>query len=458
MKKLNLFIIKSFIGPFVFTFLIAIFLLLMQFLWKYIDDLVGKGLDFITIFKLLFYATARFVPIALPISVLLSSIMTFGNIAEKNELMAIKSAGISLKKCMKPLLLFIVIISASSFLFSNYFMPYANLKAGSLLYDIRKQKPALNIKEGMFYNELSGYSIKIDKKLENGIDLEGIMIYDHTSQDGNDKVIIAEKGQMYLSENENYFIISLENGYSYYEMNINKKDEKRPLQRSQFKKDILRFDMSDFGMKRTSEELYRNHYAMMNNAQLTIAIDSIYSKSNTKLNLFKSDISDRIDVDFQKLENNFNRKDNNMAYYPSKVYANAVSSVKYLKSMLSNTISDQNYSQKIAIKHKVEWHRKWSLAMACIIFFLIGAPLGAIIRKGGFGMPVIVSVGFFITYHIVSVTAEKMVKESEMSVTEGMWIANLFLLPVGLFLSYKANTDSKLFSLPSIKQLFVKNN
>tara|TARA_B100000886_G_scaffold297482_1_gene225169 strand:- start:1512 stop:2888 length:1377 start_codon:yes stop_codon:yes gene_type:complete len=458
MKKLNLFIIKSFIGPFIFTFLIAVFLLLMQFLWKYIDDLVGKGLDLLTISKLLFYATARFVPIALPISVLLSSIMTFGNIAEKNELMAIKSAGISLKKCMKPLLIFIIIISVSSFLFSNYFMPFANLKAGSLLYDIRKQKPALNIKEGIFNNELSGYSIKIDKKLENGIDLKSVMIYDHTSGEGNDKVIIAEKGQMYLSENENYFIISLENGYSYYEMNINKKDEKRHLQRSKFKKDILRFDLSDFGMKRTSEELYRNHYAMMNNAQLSAAIDSIYSKSNTKLNLFKSNISNKIKFDYEKQKNNFKRKDYNVAHYKSKIYNNAISSVKYLKSMLNNVISDQNYYQKIAIKHKVEWHRKWSLAIACIIFFLIGAPLGAIIRKGGFGMPVIVSVGFFITYHILSVTAEKMVKESEISVFVGMWIANLLLLPVGIILSYKANVDSKLLSLSYIKKLFASNN
>ncbi len=458
MKKLHLFIIKSFIGPFIFTFLIAIFLLLMQFLWKYIDDLVGKGLDFIIIAKLLFYAAARFVPMALPISILLSSIMTFGNIAEKNELMAIKSAGVSLRKCMTPLLAFIIVISISSFLFSNYFMPYANLKAGSLLYDIRKQKPALNIKEGMFYNELSGYSIKIDKKLENGIDLEGVMIYDHTSEQGNDKVIVAEKGQMYLSENENYFIISLDNGYSYYEMNINKKKEKRPLQRSQFKQDILRFDMSDFGMKRTSEELYRNHYAMMNNQQLTVAIDSIYSKSDTKLQLFKNNISDKIEVNYSQLESSFAKKDKNMAYYPSKVYSNAISSVKYLKSMLSNTINDLNYANKIAIKHKVEWHRKWTLAVACIIFFLIGAPLGAIIRKGGFGMPVIVSVGFFITYHIVSVTAEKMVKESELSVTEGMWTANLILLPVGIFLSLKANSDSQVFSLPSIKKLLVRKN
>ncbi len=430
----------------------------MQFLWKYIDDLVGKGLDFMTISKLLFYAAARFVPMALPISILLSSIMTFGNISEKNELMAIKSAGISLKKCMLPLLILIIIITSFSFLFSNYFMPYANLKAGSLLYDIRKQKPALNIKEGMFYNELSGYSIKIDKKLENGVDLKGIMIYDHTSKEGNDKVIVANKGKMYLSENENYFIISLEDGYSYYEMNISNKNQSRPLQRCKFKKDILRFDMSDFGMKRTSEELYRNHYAMMNNAQLEIAIDSIYSKKNINLKLFKTNISEKIFVDFDKLNTIIKKTGKNMTYYESKVYNDAISSVKYLKSILNNSISNQIYSDKIAIKHKVEWHRKWSLATACLIFFLIGAPLGAIIRKGGFGMPVIVSVGFFITYHIISVTAEKMVKESEISVLEGMWISNLILLPVGLFLSYKANTDSQLISLHFIKQLFVKNN
>lgn len=429
----------------------------MQFLWKYIDDLVGKGLDFVTISKLLFYAAARFVPMALPISILLSSIMTFGNISEKNELMAIKSAGISLKKCMLPLLVLIIIITSFSFLFSNYFMPYANLKAGSLLYDIRKQKPALNIKEGMFYNELSGYSIKIDKKLENGVDLEGVMIYDHTSKEGNDKVIVANRGKMYLSENENYFIISLEDGYSYYEMNISNKNQSRPLQRCKFKKDILRFDMSDFGMKRTSEELYRNHYAMMNNAQLEKAIDSIYSKKNMKINLFKTNISEKIFVDFDKMNTIIKNTNKNMTYYESKVYNDAISSVKYLKSILKNSISNQIYSDKIAIKHKVEWHRKWSLATACLIFFLIGAPLGAIIRKGGFGMPVIVSVGFFITYHIISVTAEKMVKESEMSVLEGMWISNLILLPVGLFLSYKANTDSQLISLPTIKQLFEKN-
>ena len=224
-------------------------------------------------------------------------------------------------------------------------------------------------------------------------------------------------------------IISLENGHSYHEMNINKKNEKRPLQRSKFKKDILRFDMSDFGMKRTSEELYRNHYAMMNNSQLITAIDSIKSKKDKKINLFKLNVSERINFDFEKIENI--QVVNNIS---AKTYTNAISNVKYIKSMLINIITEQNYSNKIAIKHKVEWHRKWSLALACIIFFLIGAPLGSIIKKGGFGLPVIISVGFFIIYHIISVTAEKMVKESEISVVEGMWIANMILLPIGLFL------------------------
>ena len=451
MKKLHLFIVKSFIGPFIFTFLLAIFLLLMQFLWKYIDDLVGKGLEMMVITKLLFYAAARFVPMALPISVLLSSIMTFGNIAEKSELMAIKSAGVSLRKCMTPLFTLVIFIASFSFLFSNYYMPYANLKAGSLLYDIRKQKPALNIKEGMFYNELSGYSIKIDKKLENGTDLEGIMIYDHKSEKGNDKVIVAEKGKMYLAENEQYFVIALENGYSYNELDLKK--ENKPFQRASFKEDILRFDLSDFGMKRSSEDLYRNHYAMMNNKQLLNAIDSINHKMNLKSAAFNHQITEKNNVDFESLALGYKSKLPNSPTYTTKVYSNAISSVKYLQSLLTSHMRDSKYSSEIAIKHKVEWHRKITLAIACVIFFLIGAPLGAIIRKGGFGMPVIISVGFFITYHIISVTSEKMVKEAEIAVLQGMWSANIILLPIGIYLIYKANSDSPLFSLPKFRFL-----
>lgn len=445
MKKLHLFIIKSFIGPFIFTFFLALFLLLMQFLWKYIDDLVGKGLQITEVGKLLFYAAARFVPMALPISVLLSSIMTFGNIAEKSELLAIKSAGISLKQSMIPLFFIIVFVSCSSFLFSNYYMPYANLKAGSLLYDIRKQKPALNIKEGMFYNELSGYSIKIDKKLENGVDLEGILIYDHNSEKGNDKVIIAEKGKMYLSENERYFVIALENGHSYYEMDLDKSN--KPFQRSNFKEDILRFDLSEFGMKRSSEDLYRNHYAMMNNKQLINAIDSINQKITQKKERYATQLSEKTKVQ----QTSFSNKEqaNTVLLNKQKAYTRAINDVKFIKSVISNHQREMKYHQEIAIKHEVEWHRKYTLAIACIVFFLLGAPLGAIIKKGGFGMPVIVSVGFFIAFHVISVTTEKMVKEAEISVTQGMWTANAILLPIGIYLIVTANSDSPLLRRPS---------
>jgi lipopolysaccharide export system permease protein len=382
----------------------------MQFLWKYIDDLVGKGLEIMVIAKLLFYAAARFVPMALPISVLLSSIMTFGNIAEKSELMAMKSAGVSLRRCMTPLFTLVI-----------------------------------------FNNELSGYSIKIDKKLENGTDLDGIMIYDHNSEKGNDKVIVAEKGKMYLAENEQYFVIALQNGYSYNELDLKK--ENKPFQRASFKEDILRFDLSDFGMKRSSEDLYRNHYAMMNNKQLLNAIDSIHHKTNLKSAAFIHQISEKNNVDFESLEVGYKSKLQNSQTYTTKVYSNAISSVKYLQSLLTSHMRDAKYSKEIAIKHEVEWHRKITLAIACIIFFLIGAPLGAIIRKGGFGMPVIISVGFFITYHIISVTSEKMVKEAEIAVMQGMWSANLILLPIGIYLIYKANSDSPLFSIPKFRFL-----
>ena len=450
MKKLHIFILKSFIGPFIYTFLLAIFLLLMQFLWKYIDDLVGKGLELTLVAKLLFYAAARFVPMALPISILLSSIMTFGNIAEKSELLAIKSAGVSLTRCMLPLFFVVSIITSLSFLFSNYYMPYANLKAGSLLYDIRKQKPALNIKEGIFYNELTGYSIKIDKKHENGVDLEGILIYDHNSEKGNDKVIIAEKGKMYLSQNETYFVIALENGHSYYEMDLHQ--DNKPFQRAYFKEDILRFDLSEFGMKRSSEELYRNHYAMMNNQQLENAIDSIQAKIVSKKETYTLQMTEKISVNKNLTFNSEEEHPSAVFSNQKKIYTQAISQVKFIKSLISSQQRDIKYHREISIKHEVEWHRKLTLAVACLIFFFIGAPLGAIIKKGGFGMPVIVSVGFFISYHIISVTFEKMVKEAEISTWQGMWIANAILLPIGIYLIIKANSDSPLWRLPSFRR------
>ena len=215
MRKLHLFTIKSFLGPFIATFFIAIFLLLMQFLWKWIDDLVGKGLEINEIGELLFFASIRFVPLALPISMLLASVMTFGALGEKSELVAMKSAGVSLRRIMNPLIIFVVFISVGSFMFSNYVMPIANLKSGSLLYSIQKQKPALNIKAGVFYNGIEGYSIKVEEKSDDGQSLKNIIIYNHTSRNGNDNIIIAESGSMKLTKDERFLEFKLIDGYSY---------------------------------------------------------------------------------------------------------------------------------------------------------------------------------------------------------------------------------------------------
>ena len=465
MKKLHQLIFKSFIGPFIFTFLVAVFLLLMQFLWKYIDDLVGKGLEWYDIAQLLFYASARLVPLALPISILLSSIMTFGNLAEKYELVAMKSAGVPFLKGMSSLFFFILIISLSSFLFSNFYMPYANLKAGTLLYDIRKQKPALNIKPGMFYNGLEGFSIKIDKKNDNGVDLEGIMIYDHSNKSGNNKVIIAESGSMYLSENEQYFIISLENGHSYYETDAStrrNKNKKRPHQRVAFKKDVLRFDLSGFGMKRSSEDLYRNHYAMQNNRQLIISIDSLNNKITNKAIITKEQLDKRLRTDSTLSKKTYTKLKELSILRKSKQYTSAINSARANKALIENSNRDKDYRETLIIKHLVEWHRKWSLACACFIMFLIGAPLGAIIRKGGFGMPVVVSIFFFILYHVLYMTGEKMVKKGELLALEGMWIANIILFPIGILLSYKASKDSNLldwsYTYDKIKNTFIRQS
>ena len=437
----------------------------MQFLWKYIDDLVGKGLEWVDITQLLYYASARLVPLALPISILLSSIITFGNLAEKYELVAIKSAGISFRKAMSKLLFFVMMIGLLSFLFSNYYMPYANLKAGTLLYDIRKQKPALNIKTGMFYNGLEGFSIKIDKKDDNGIDLEGIMIYDHNNKSGNNKVIIAKKGSMYLSENEQYFIISLQDGHSYYETDTSTKKNKnknRPHQRVDFKKDILRFDLSGFGMKRSNDQLYRNHYAMLNNHQLLKSIDSLKNKINNKATKTIEQLNERLGADSTLSKKTYNDLKELTISQERKKYTNAINTTRSNKALIENTNRDKEYRETLIAKHLVEWHRKWSLAFACIVMFLIGAPLGAIIRKGGFGMPVVVSVFLFILYHVIYMTGEKMVKEGELLALEGMWIANIILLPVGIWLTYKASKDSSLldwsYSFDRIKKIFIKQS
>ena len=456
MKRLHLFLIKSFLGPFIATFFIAIFILLMQFLWKYIDDLVGKGLEFSQISELLFYASARFVPIALPIAMLLSSVMVFGKLGEQYELVALKSAGISLYRLLLPILMFVLIISYGSFLFSNYVMPIANLKNGSMIYDIQKKKPALNIKPGIFYKEIEGFSIKINEKDPDGITLKNIIIYDHTDQDGNNKVLIAESGKMQITKDERFLELILYNGNSYIDVPEKKIQKKNPFRTTHFKKNLIRFNLESFNTINNSEKLYKGHYAMLNNKQLTNAIDSLEKKYKEKKLIFQKNIKNQYQ-NILLLDSTFN----NIVYNNKKQqqYNIAINKIRTLKSIIKSNKDDLKYQKIILTKHKIEWHRKISLSVACLLLFLIGAPLGSIIRKGGFGIPVLISIIFFIFYHIMNIIGEKAAKDLSIQAYEGMWLANIVFLPIAIFLLYKGKNDSILFNFKQLSMILnsIKN-
>ena len=456
------------------TFFISIFVLLMQFLWKYIDDLVGKGVELIVFAKLLFYVSASLVPMALPLAILLSSLMTFGNLGEHYELVAFKSAGISLKRILKPLAIVVLMLSFTAYLFSNYWLPVANLKSKSLLYDIKEQKPTMDIQAGMFSNELEDYTIRVkDKKEIDGVEhLYDVLIYDHTDGTGNNKVTHAEEGIMTITPDKRYLEFRLFNGTNYEDDRNGKIEKKFPLRRMVFKENLIRMDMAQFALNRTDEELFKNNYRMLNLRQLSSAIDTLTTIKDNHFKSFKDGLKSssfmysklneasfkeakitKI-IEFKKFLKSFNTNQK------KQIVTTASNLSRNQKSRLSSIASDMYSRNKYIHNHEIEWHKKLTLPFACIILFLIGAPLGAIIRKGGLGMPIVISVVFFLLFHILSITGEKMAKEGAIDVTQGMWMASAILLPIGIFFTYKATSDSALFKFDvywdAIKKLFPK--
>jgi lipopolysaccharide export system permease protein len=418
----------------------------MQFLWKYIDDLIGKGLDAFQVSELIMYSIARFIPLALPIAVLISSVMVIGKLGEDYELAALQSSGISLLKIMKPIFLIVIVISSFSYIFSNYIMPIANFKGGSLLYDIKKKKPALNIKEGIFYNDIDGYSIKIETKSDNGNTLNNILIYDHTNNSGNKKVIIAESGNMNITNDERYMELNLFNGISYIEIEEIKKSKKNPHRKISFDKELIRFDLASFNIK-NSELLYKGHYAMLNNQQLLNSIDSLKNKVIIKEKLIYS----RLEKNYhykQDVNQNFNN--DIIKINKNRIYETAINKLRVLRSVCKSNSYDLEYKKKIISKHKIEWHRKISIAFSCIIMFLIGAPLGAIVRKGGFSIPLLMSIILFVIFYVTSIIGEKSAKDLIISPIAGMWMANIIFFPISIYLIMQALRNS---SLPKIKDL-----
>jgi len=321
-----------------------------------------------------------------------------------------------------------------------------------MIYDIQKKKPALNIKEGIFYKDIEGFSIKVAEKDPDGKTLKDIIIYDHTAKNGNDKVIISERGIMQLTKDEKYLELILYNGHSYIDIAENKRKKKNPYRTTHFKEDLIRFDLSSFSTINNSEALYKGHYAMLSNQQLATAIDSLTIKYEEKKITFTKNITDKytanLEVDSVIAIKFFNK------IKIKQQYDIAINKLQTLKSITKSNTDDLEYREIIITKHNIEWHRKISLAVACLLLFLVGAPLGAIIRKGGFGLPVLVSVFFFLIYHVLSMIGEKSAKDLSMQAYEGMWLANMVFVPIALFLIYKAKNDVQLFDFsPLLKRM-----
>ena len=458
MKKLYSLLLKSYLGPFLLTFFIALFIFLLQFLWKYIDDLVGKGLDASVIFELLFYSTLNLIPMSLPMAILLSSIMLFGNMGENNELLAFKTAGVPLLKIMSPLIVFIIFISIGAFFFSNNVMPYSSLKMRSLIKDIQDTRPELSLKPGVFVSNIKDFSIKVGSKDKKTQTLHNMMIYDHSLHKGNKIINLADSGRMFTSANKEYMVLELYHGSYYEEMEepaTNFNNRKLPFERHQYDKETILFSLTGFGLKRKDESLWKDHYQMMNIEQLEFTIDSLGKKLDDRAieapssllfnNYFrrevKADSLVYLSEDFYHLNT-----DSLFNSLPKSSKLNsidlAINFARSVKNFIENTESDIETRGEWLSRYKIEWHRKYTLSIACFILFFIGAPLGAIIRKGGLGMPVVVSMIFFLLYYVISITGEKIAREGDITPFEGMWVSSLILFPIGIFLTYKASRDS----------------
>lgn len=508
----------------------------MQFLWRYIDDLVGKGLEFKVIAELLLYTSSSLVPMALPLAILMASLMTFGNMGEFYELTAIKSSGISLQRIMMPLIILVIFISIGAFFFANEVLPFTNLKMRSLLYDVRNQRPEIQVLPGSFYNGIDGYSMRIDRKDPATNMLYDIKIYDHSQGRGNTSVTIADSGKMIVTEDERNLIFTLYNGYSYNEL----EDEKSYRRKKSFPHRFDRFDeeqiiieLVGFSLTRTDENLFRNHYSMMDLNQLELMKDSIKSDIYTRenelhntlinTNYFKkrtvfyppeeihhpapemeinppapeihpptsemiknrssktgsqqlAEIRPVVTPDKNQersIVRNTSRKPEVKKFNTNpEVYKNIFdkltikekdnvlsSALSYARSARTYVVSSANTidsKTRSLRKFEIEWHRKFTLSFACFIFLFIGAPLGAIIRKGGLGLPLVISTLLFIFYYIISLTGEKIVRESGLADYQGMWLASVIFLITGIFLTYKATTDAAILNFETYSNLIRK--
>ena len=461
MKIINRYLCKNFLGPFVLTFFVVLFVLLMQFLWKWVDELVGKGLEIGLLLKLLFYASITLSSMAFPLAVLLASLMTFGNMGERYEIVALKSAGISIRRLMMPLALLSLLISIVAFEFSNEIIPRAAVKLRMMLFDIQEQKPAFNIDEGVFYYGFDNYTIRVGKKMPDGETIKDVLIYEHSRHMGNTTVTYAKSGTMKMTPDKKYIMFTLYDG-SYWDESAyasrNSKQNQYPLTRATFSKQYKRFDLSEFSsMGNNDASLFENHSTAMSIRQLNEKIDTLKTElkdcasisSNSFLgNLYfyntivQNDtvvfdtLSDAYKYDFAKVEKQL----------LPRIMQNADNKARSTLFSVKFSYQDVSFRTSHLWSYQIEYFRKFSMSLACLLFFFIGAPLGSIIRKGGIGIPLVITVVFFTLYFAISIIGEKIAKNSPMPVWFGMFLSSFVLFPICVFLTYHATTDSAVLS------------
>ncbi|TAH28502.1 MAG: YjgP/YjgQ family permease [Cytophagales bacterium] len=513
LKKIDKLLIQAFVGPFILTTAVVTFILLIQQLAdpERLEQLTGKGLGYDVFSELILLMAMVLVPVALPLAVLLGSLITFGNLGEHFELTAIKSAGISLVRALRPIMLFAVLLSIFSFIYSDQILPHSNLQFYRLLWDIKQKSPALSIKEGIFYNGLPNYTIKIGYKYPDGKGLKDVMIYNHTTNMGNRELIMADSGRMYTINEDRYLVLELFRGKSYHDqvgnaaMSTNAGGSQEKFVTNTFQKSQMIFNLSSFVMNTTDNSAFQGHKYMHNLRQLLVDLDSLKKKqsyetkstqnlmrgsyayefrytkdiqkkkddipANIKKNIEPEKINKIINKDTQS---NTIKNQNNNAYQPqnnvfpieknliptqevrdfskpsitpneAQIAYRAVTQARNIQATLKNRVDTENTIKKEYRECLIEYYKKFTYACACFTMFLIGAPLGSIIKKGGLGVPVLVSVVFFIIYYLMTIAGEKWVKEGAVHHLIGMWYPNVSLFLIGLFFLRQARNDSRVF-------------
>ncbi|MCM1164259.1 MAG: LptF/LptG family permease [Muribaculaceae bacterium] len=477
-KRMDLFILQSFLPLFVMTFCICLFIVLMQFLWRYIDDMVGKGLGMDVLGELFFYAAMTMVPMALPLAILLASLMIFGNLGENFELTAMKASGISLLRTMTPLIILMVLIAIGAFFFQNNVLPIAQTKMWTLLYSVRQKSPEVEIPEGVFYDQIPGYNLYVESKnRETGV-LYDMMIYDVSRGFENSSIILADSGKMSFTPDKTRLFLQLWSGESFENLKDAASSMKNvPYRRESFstKEIIVKFDAN---FNRMDEQGMRNQYVGKNMAELQATIDSVGAYTDSVADFYGTELRKKRLLGSDPYEN----------YTPEGAMVRSTrlkpevkieksinvdslmrgtSSTTELSNLNSALAKAQRAKQeyefralqmaedlKTVRRHAIELQKKFTLSFACIIFFFIGAPLGAIIRKGGLGTPLVISVFLFIFYYIIDNMGYKMARDGKLPVWEGMWLSAAVLLPLGIFFTYKAVNDSAVFNKDAYLNFF----